>query len=223
MTSTVAGLEQRALDRSHFTCTACFCEENIFLLCKQLSQCGIANPDASDLFVVFISNSNKKVPIWRQKASSREDGCVVWDYHVICVQTFSTKGLEPVIWDLDTTLQFPVSFSKYVKEAFQPWLGLDPSFQRLYRVVAAPLFLKYFSSDRRHMRTLEGLWKMPPPSYDCITGEDGTVHNLEDYVTMSEESVLINKLSRKDIVGQRLGALVRETSLEGFFNSSISL
>lgn len=197
MTSTVAGLEQRALDRSHFTCTACFCEENIFLLCKQLSQCGIANSDASDLFVVFISNSNKK--------------------------TFSTKGLEPVIWDLDTTLQFPVSLSKYVKEAFQPWLGLDPSFQRLYRVVAAPLFLKYFSSDRRHMRTLEGLWKMPPPSYDCITGEDGTVHNLEDYVTMSEESVLINKLSRKDIVGQRLGALVRETSLEGFFNSSISL
>jgi hypothetical protein len=66
------------------------------MLCKRLCQLGLAMPDASDLFVVFISNSNCKVPLWRQKSkSSLEEGFCIWDYHVICIQVlFSHLALR---------------------------------------------------------------------------------------------------------------------------------
>lgn len=35
-------------------------EENIYLLCKKLSEDGTAKPDGSDLFVVFISNEKNQ-------------------------------------------------------------------------------------------------------------------------------------------------------------------
>lgn len=229
MTSTVVEVEKQLsfkqseqkdhLDLSQFTYTACYCEENVFLLCKQLSQRGIAASDASDLYVVFISNAHRQIPIWRQKASSRDDGLAIWDYHVICVQAFHQQALEAVVWDFDTALQLPVSFSEYVNEAFRTWVHVHSRFNRLYRVVAAPLYLKYFASDRRHMRTLEGFWKMPPPLYECIIGEDGSSHNLEDYITMSEERVSVNKLSTKESLGKRLGAVLTEQSLLDFFGS----
>jgi hypothetical protein len=71
-------------------------EENVYMLCKRLCQLGLAMPDASDLFVVFISNSNCKVPLWRQKSkSSLEEGFCIWDYHVICIQVlFSHLALR---------------------------------------------------------------------------------------------------------------------------------
>lgn len=203
-----------------FTYTTCYCEENVYLLCQQLSQSGMAASDASDLFVVFISNAGRKVPIWRQKAGSSEnDGIIIWDYHVICIQIFTEKGYEAIVWDLDTTLQFPQTFSLYMKEAFRPWLDLHPMYQRLYRVVAGPLFLKYFASDRRHMRTPEGLWRMPPPPYDCICGEDGIAHNLEDYITMPENTVIWDEtLTKESLSHQQLGAVLRDTSLQKLFS-----
>lgn len=45
---------------------------------------------------------------------------------------------------------------------------------RMYRVVGAQQFLTHFSSDRRHMRTPEGLWQAPPPPGPCIRGACGT-------------------------------------------------
>lgn len=35
-------------------------EENIYFLCKKLSEDGTAKPDGSDLFVVFISNEKNQ-------------------------------------------------------------------------------------------------------------------------------------------------------------------
>lgn len=35
-------------------------EENVYLLCKELSAKGIADSQSSDLFVVFISNEKKQ-------------------------------------------------------------------------------------------------------------------------------------------------------------------
>ncbi|KAL4585016.1 hypothetical protein LXL04_009629 [Taraxacum kok-saghyz] len=61
-----------------------FSEENVYLLCKKLCADGV--DDVSDLFVIFISNENKHVPLWHQKASHRADGIILWDYHVICIQ-----------------------------------------------------------------------------------------------------------------------------------------
>lgn len=59
-------------------------EENVYQLCKTLAATKQAN--LQDLFVVFISNGNKKVPIWHQRSSRNPLQPVVWDYHVLCVQ-----------------------------------------------------------------------------------------------------------------------------------------
>lgn len=42
---------------------------------------------------------------------------------------------------------------------------------RLYRIVAAPVFLRSFASDRRHMKRSDGTWIALPPQYDCLVGE----------------------------------------------------
>ncbi|KAI5067228.1 hypothetical protein GOP47_0017756 [Adiantum capillus-veneris] len=204
----------RAADLSY---TACYCEENVYMLCKKLAQSGIAACDASDLLVVFISNTNKQIPIWCQKAgSSTEGGLVIWDYHVILIQ--SKNGAEAIVWDLDATLQFPETFSHYVTMAFRPSFSLSPDFQRLYRVVAGGPFLKYFASDRRHMKTAEGLWKRPPPPYDCICADDGVVHNLEDYLDMSKVIVERKGTSYEELIClERFGAVLNEGSLQDFF------
>eukprot|EP00249_Psilotum_nudum_P009363 c21883_g1_i1 orf=170-517(+) len=81
----VAG-EVPSMERSLCTYTSCYCEENVYLLCKQLCTNRSTEPDLSDLFVVFISNENMQVPIWQQRAGLIADGLVVWDYHVICIQ-----------------------------------------------------------------------------------------------------------------------------------------
>uniref|UniRef100_A0A7N1A8N6 Protein N-terminal glutamine amidohydrolase n=1 Tax=Kalanchoe fedtschenkoi TaxID=63787 RepID=A0A7N1A8N6_KALFE len=46
---------------SQFHHTPYYCEENVYMLCKKLCELGMAEPDASDLFVLFISNDNKQV------------------------------------------------------------------------------------------------------------------------------------------------------------------
>ncbi|XP_019100724.1 PREDICTED: protein N-terminal glutamine amidohydrolase-like [Camelina sativa] len=78
------------MEATRFQHTPYYCEENVYLLCKTLCENGVADATGSDLFVVFISNEKKQVPLWHQKASRRADGIVLWDYHVICVQHFAS-------------------------------------------------------------------------------------------------------------------------------------
>lgn len=55
-----------------FTYTACYCEENAYHLCQQLK-----DHHTDQMFVVFISNPARQIPVWHQRASDREDGLVV--------------------------------------------------------------------------------------------------------------------------------------------------
>jgi hypothetical protein len=92
-------------------------EENVYMLCNELIRTGVADPAGTDLYVVFISNEEKKViyclffycwrsyfpsvgnfpsiqvPLWHQKAGHSDDGFICWDYHVICIQVKLTKLL----------------------------------------------------------------------------------------------------------------------------------
>uniref|UniRef100_A0A804Q0A7 Protein N-terminal glutamine amidohydrolase n=1 Tax=Zea mays TaxID=4577 RepID=A0A804Q0A7_MAIZE len=105
-------LSSRPVDVSSFTHTPCYCEENVYMLCNELIRTGVADPAGTDLYVVFISNEEKKViyclffycwrsyfpsvgnfpsiqvPLWHQKAGHSDDGFICWDYHVICIQCF---------------------------------------------------------------------------------------------------------------------------------------
>lgn len=65
-----------------------YSEENVYMLCNELIRTGVADPAGTDLYVVFISNEEKKVPLWHQKAGHSDDGFICWDYHVICIQCF---------------------------------------------------------------------------------------------------------------------------------------
>ncbi|KAL3841262.1 hypothetical protein ACJIZ3_025853 [Penstemon smallii] len=208
------------LEASRFLHTPYYCEENVYMLCKNLSEDGIAKSDSSDLFVVFISNEKKQIPLWNQKASHRADGVILWDYHVICVQKRKESYLPHLVWDLDSTLPFPSPLPTYVAEAIQPSFQLFSEFKRVFRIVHAPIFLRNFASDRRHMKDSDGNWNSPPPSYDVIVAEDGTVHNLNEYMEMSSADVVktIGADTVETVLAQKLGVLVSETQLEELFS-----
>ncbi|CAJ1967587.1 unnamed protein product [Sphenostylis stenocarpa] len=206
------------MDVLDFQHTPFYCEENVYLLCKKLCSDGIAKADGSDLFVVFISNEKKQIPLWNQKASKRADGVILWDYHVICIQIKQGDD-PPVVWDLDSTLAFPSPLPSYVSETIRPTFQLFSDYYRLFRVVHAPIFLHSFASDRRHMKDSDEKWIEEPPPYEPIVAEDGTVHNLNEYINISIADVItdITISSVKDIIfTQKNGVVIKENQLEEF-------
>ncbi|XP_057427375.1 protein N-terminal glutamine amidohydrolase [Lotus japonicus] len=212
------------MDASHFHHTPFYCEENVYLLCKKLCDDGIANAEGSDLFVAFISNEKKQIPLWNQKASTRADGVILWDYHVICIQAIQGDS-PPLVWDLDSTLPFPSPLASYVSETIRPSFQLFSEYNRLFRIVHAPMFLRCFASDRRHMKVSSGNWIEDPPPHEPIVAEDGTVHNLNEYISMSVSDVDSNtKISSvKDATfTQKHGVVIKENQVEELF-SLISL
>ncbi|KZV36354.1 protein N-terminal glutamine amidohydrolase [Dorcoceras hygrometricum] len=205
---------------SVFPHTPCYCEENVYFLSKKLCEDGIATSDGSDLFVIFISNEQKQIPLWHQKASHRADGVILWDYHVICVQKRKESNLPHLVWDLDSNLPCPSPLDKYVAETIRPSFQLFSQFQRIFRIVHAPLFLRYFASDRRHMKDSAGNWVSPPPSYEAIVAEDGTLHNLNEYMDMSSIDVVktIGADTVDSVLSKKSGVLISESQLEEFFS-----
>ncbi|XP_076899830.1 protein N-terminal glutamine amidohydrolase-like [Bidens hawaiensis] len=218
MASVVLDSDSSSDVSSQFQHTPSYCEENVYLLCKKLCADGVA--DVSDLFVVFISNEHKHIPLWHQKASHRADGIILWDYHVICIQRRKEGKSVDLVWDLDTNLPLPSTLASYVSESIRPSFELFSEFQRVFRVVHAPLFLRHFASDRRHMKDSKGNWTSPPPEYKSIVAEDGSVHNLNQYIEMSTKDVLkvVGEDSVNAVLTEQLGVLVGESQLEQFFS-----
>ncbi|GAB4843861.1 Protein N-terminal glutamine amidohydrolase [Ancistrocladus abbreviatus] len=203
-----------------FDHTPFYCEENVYFLCKKLCTSGIAEAQGSDLFVVFISNDKGQIPLWHQKASHRADGVILWDYHAICIQKKRDGNSPHLVWDLDSSLQLPSPLNVYVAETIRPSFQLFPEFQRFFRIVHAPVFLHSFASDRRHMKDSNGNWTAQPPPYDPIIAEDGTVHNLNEYIEIHGADIVSRvEVDLLDAVyAQKLGVVVRENQLEEFFS-----
>lgn len=133
-----------------------------------------------ELFVVFISNENRMVPLWKQK-SGRGDEPVIWDYHVVLLQA-GQQG-EPLVYDLDSELSFPCSLMLFAAQALRSDCNIKPAYHRKFRVVPADSFLKNFASDRSHMKNPDGSWKMPPPLYPPIHSADCHM-NLDAFISM---------------------------------------
>ncbi|KAI8878664.1 hypothetical protein K501DRAFT_258181 [Backusella circina FSU 941] len=160
--------------------TRCYCEENIYMLCKAINE---KTPDLIDNFtVVFISNEDRKVPFWKQK-SCKEDGYpVVWDYHVILLFEHES-GLK--IYDFDTQLNFPSSADVYAIESLRPEIPLPKQFQRFFRMIPATMYLREFASDRSHMINKEGEYHATPPTYDPIQSKQSKM-NLDEFISMED-------------------------------------
>ncbi|KAL3533769.1 hypothetical protein ACH5RR_007290, partial [Cinchona calisaya] len=160
------------------------------------------------------------IPLWHQKASQRADGVILWDYHVICIQKRKDANSSHMVLDLDSTLPLRSPLASYVAESIRPSFKLFSEFQRFFRIVHAPVFLQYFASDRRHMKDSSGNWISEPPSYQAIVAEDGTVHNLNEYLDFSSAVVLKNleAASVNAVFTKRFGVVVDEGQLEEFFS-----
>ncbi|KAL6505967.1 hypothetical protein OROHE_022686 [Orobanche hederae] len=182
---------------ARFSHTPYYCEENVYFLCKKLVDDGIAKSDGSDL-----------IPLWHQKASHRADG------------KRKESNLPHLVWDLDSSLPFPSPLPTYVAETIRPSFKLFSEFQRVFRIVHAPIFLRSFASDRRHMKDSAGNWLNPPPSYEAIVAQDGTTHNLNEYMEMSSSDVVesIGADTIETVLTQKLGVLVSDSQLDDFFS-----
>jgi len=189
--------------REDQTYTSCYCEENVWCLCKRLCAAAAAdNPDhlLDSSFAVFISNENRTVPLWRQKAARHADKPVVWDYHVILIvkampASDGDASSPSQVFDLDTTLPYPCDFGKYASATFPFDDQMPAEYKRMFRVISAKEFLQHFASDRRHMKKSSAAdenegggvseWLQPPPTYDCIVTPQ-SVHNLDLFISMDK-------------------------------------
>ncbi len=181
------------MEREAFQYQAQYCEENIWHLCQSPHVAGeLAH-------VAFVSNREACVALRRQRLSQREDGVVVWDYHVILIA--GSGGTEWMIWDLDTTLPLPCEAHHYLRESFDclEGLGAPPAF----RLISAEAYVAGFWSDRRHMATQRGPIAAPP-SWPPIMAGSLTLERLLDF-DADADSVLDMESLR-----QRLGGRPRQ-------------
>ncbi|KXN82573.1 Protein N-terminal glutamine amidohydrolase [Leucoagaricus sp. SymC.cos] len=169
---------------SDYIYTRCYCEENIYLLCQEL----MVRQDVRErweVWAVFISNENKTVALWEQKAARVAGAPVVWDYHCILVlkskqpDSYDSGGdqgsVEAWVYDYDSSItQLPCPWGEYVSRTFP--FQLMPQYQSLFRVISGEDFIERFASDRSHMLSpeIEGeplKYVSPPPLYEPICGE----------------------------------------------------
>jgi hypothetical protein len=131
---------------------------------------------------MFISNDCKTVPLRRQRSSTRSDGLVVWDYHVMIL---TQRAQRVQVLDLDTSLPFPCDALQYIAETCSEQIK-RPQFQQRFRLVPARAFLRTFASDRSHMDRPDA---PPPPMWSPIRGVDAlTSMNLPLFWEMNDPS-----------------------------------
>ena len=90
-----------------------------------------------------------------------------------------------MLWDLDTTIGFPLAVKYYLKEAFRRPILTTPQYAPVFRVIDADEYVTTFSSDRSHMRTSSGGWLAPPPFWPAIMQKN--VSNLAQFIDMGSE------------------------------------
>lgn len=163
-----------------YSYTANYCEENIWKLA--------AHPDfqarIDECKILIISNLLKQCPIWQQRASLIHGDPVLWDYHVVLLQQRPAPETT-LVWDLDTLLETPSPFQTWWNTSFPSLDELPDEYKPMFRVLDASVYLETLSSDRHHMKSKDGTWRMPPPSWPPIY--DGEHHNLSRLIDMSQE------------------------------------
>lgn len=163
-----------------------YCEENIWLLLHRRRE------KCEQAWAVVISNANRTCALWHQRAAPAAEQPVVWDYHVIALES---GGESYRVWDLDSELDVPVAAAEWWEATFPFEDRIPTTLQPSFRVVERDTFLQSFSSDRSHMRNRSGDWLAPPPEWDPIF-EPSVGMNLSDFTDMSR---------RQDVPGRVFG------------------
>ncbi len=129
-------------NKSDYSYTSLFCEENSWLLIKSLTTEGIS---IDNIRVIFITNKSKQIAIFNQLSANIGEA-VIWDYHVILAVTIDKVE---TIFDFDSRLPFPCKIEHYLKSSFLE--NIKPQYISQFRVIAANQYLRQFYSDRSHM------------------------------------------------------------------------
>ncbi len=167
-----------------------FCEENVWHLCEHPRVTG------RERFVLFISNRQRRVAMWAQRAAGAPDQPLAWDYHVVLLVRGLPEVADPhptwAIWDLDSTLVTPAAAEQWLAASFAGLARLPPYFAPRFRLVSAADYRRHFRSDRSHMRRHDGQFKQPPPSWPPILGTPvaGEPNNLERFSSTEDETFL---------------------------------
>ncbi|KNC79324.1 hypothetical protein SARC_08273, partial [Sphaeroforma arctica JP610] len=134
----------------------------------------------AELTVCFISNPERKVPVWYQKITNDIRVPMIWDYHVVLLSKCSHTPAG-LVYDFDSVLPFPCDGAEYAKLALQISMRRNPCYYGYYRLVPLAYFMEHFGSDRSHMIRADGTWSAPPPVHPCIKPE---LNNLDEYISM---------------------------------------
>lgn len=160
---------------SKFKYTAAYCEENIWHLAGEDRFRGLETK------VVLVTGPGSHRRLWFQGCSEHDSVPVYWDYHVILLVKHDTWQ----VWDLDTTLEFPVDAATYFRKTFY---GPDESFSNenvIFRSINSKEYIENFSSDRSHMRLPSDEWAAPPPAWPVIVNSDES--NLMAWLDIDSE------------------------------------
>ncbi|GJE98128.1 N-terminal glutamine amidase-domain-containing protein [Phanerochaete sordida] len=175
--------------------TRCYCEENIYTLADALNRTVASADDtgvAWDAYVVFVSNHQKTVALWHQKA---REGVVVWDYHVVLLlrarialgKSAPPDGetTEAWVYDFDSCAPVPCLWQDYMRAtfpyAFSGRWEVPAQYVSLFRVVPAQEYLDHFVSDRSHMLVQGQLdvYAAEPPPYPSLRGRKASNSQLK--------------------------------------------
>ena len=166
-------------NKSDYTYTPLFCEENIWLLAQALIGKG-QNPGTIE--ILFFSNRDRRIALFNQSIADSSQP-VVWDYHVVLRIIDSHQDF---IFDFDTRLDFPATSSMYFCKTFAPGESIPVELKTRVRVIPASSYLKYFFSDRQHMKDV--IPDSEFPEYPVITPADGNRRiDLSEYWNMEKE------------------------------------
>ncbi|HLT38312.1 MAG TPA: hypothetical protein VK034_18630 [Enhygromyxa sp.] len=154
-----------------------FCEENVWHLC--------AHPRvaAAERRVVFISNPDRRVAMWGQKASREPRAAIAWDYHVVLL--LRELGRAWQVWDLDARDPGPRSAAGWLRDSFDHAGLLPPSYAPRFRMIDGPEYRRHLRSDRRHMLRPDGTPMQPPPPWPEILGEPPACAPVDDGSNLS--------------------------------------
>lgn len=178
-----------------------FCEENVWHLCSRFiasqGKEGEAKCEKETVngYAIFITSTSKATPICNQRAASTRTEPVLWDYHVIFL--LKKHGYNSLIFDLDTTMDFPTDASEYCRSSFKMEKMFPPQHRQIFRVVTAQEFVDNFASDRSHMKD-SGL---PYPAWPLIKGSKATtsMNLFELFVDVeTEQSDKIGKIMERE-------------------------
>ncbi|BFZ62721.1 Protein N-terminal glutamine amidohydrolase [Saitoella coloradoensis] len=202
--------------------TASFCEENVWHQCQKWKE---DHPEDFDRkYAVFVLTASERTPMFNQKLC-KESKAMFWTHHVLSITCPEEGSDDPVmVWDQDTSLDFPCPFPKYCVETFKPTFNHDEALRRRYRVVPAQDYLDHFHSDRRHMKDDGGEYLSEPPEWEEIRGGNGE-HNLHNYLSYEEveheneeEAKKYGKLYEEPEFFERFGGTKDLVELEATYN-----